>query len=75
MIAQALFDADIAAVCWCGYRAVRALIATPAADPQAELRSLLDRARYDLDRGWSEAAIDCIGRAQRLIHEETHHVD
>ncbi len=67
MIAQALFDADIAAVCWCGYRAVRALVATSAADPQAELRSLLDRARYDLERHWPEAAYDALCRAQRLL--------
>ena len=33
----------------------------------AELRDLLERARYDLEHGWPEAALDCIGRALRLL--------
>lgn len=40
-----------------------------------EVRSLLERARYDLEQGWNEAAFDCIGRAERLLSdppEETH---
>lgn len=37
----------------------------------AEVRTLLQRARYDLERGWNEAAFDCIGRAQRLLSEPT----
>lgn len=44
----------------------------------AEVRTLLERARYDLEQGWSEAAFDCIGRVQRLLSEpteETHHGD
>ncbi len=42
-----------------------------------EVRTLLERARFDLEQGWSEAAYDCICRAERLISdpEETHHVD
>ncbi len=35
----------------------------------AELRDLLERARYDLEQGWPEAALDCIGRALRLLAE------
>ena len=31
------------------------------------LRTLLERARYDLEHGWPEAALDCIGRALRLL--------
>ena len=43
-----------------------------------EVRTLLERARYDLEQGWNEAAFDCIGRALRLLSEpteETHHVN
>ncbi len=36
---------------------------------QGALRDLLERARYDLERGWPEAALDCIGRALRLLAE------
>ena len=32
-----------------------------------DLAALLERARFDLERGWVEAAIDCIGRALRLL--------
>ena len=40
-----------------------------------EVRALLERARFDLEQGWNEAAFDCIGRALRLLSdptEETH---
>ncbi len=44
------------------------LLADPAlTDPG--LRDLLERARYDLEQGWPEAALDCIGRALRLLAE------
>ena len=36
-----------------------------------EVRSLLERARYDLEQGWNEAAFDCIGRAERLLPDPT----
>ena len=32
-----------------------------------DLAALLERARYDLEQGWPEAALDCIGRALRLL--------
>ena len=31
------------------------------------LRALLERARFDLERGWSEAAYDNLGRALSLL--------
>ena len=31
------------------------------------LRSLLNRARFDLEHGWPEAAVDALGRALRLL--------
>ena len=34
-----------------------------------ELLDLLERARFDLGRGWVEAAIDCIGRAERIARD------
>lgn len=34
-----------------------------------ELLDLLERARYDLERGWIEAAMDCLGRAERIAKE------
>ncbi|MGC8519261.1 MAG: hypothetical protein ACP5P4_12160 [Steroidobacteraceae bacterium] len=34
-----------------------------------EVRTLLERTRYDLERGWNEAALDCIGRALRLLSD------
>lgn len=40
----------------------------------ADLRGLLDRARFDLEQGWNEAAYDCIGRALRLLDHD-HDVD
>lgn len=40
---------------------------TPA-DPR-ELLDLLERVRFDLERGWTEAAIDCIGRAERIARD------
>lgn len=36
-----------------------------------ELLDLLERARYDLEQGWTEAAYDALGRAQRLIPTAT----
>lgn len=33
----------------------------------AEVIGLLDRARGDLGRGWIEAALDCLGRARRIL--------
>jgi hypothetical protein len=41
--------------------------APSAGAARAELRSLLERAAYDLRQGWPEAAYDCIGRALRLL--------
>ncbi len=37
----------------------------------AEVLTLAARAEYDLEQGWNEAAIDCIGRAERLLSEPT----
>ncbi len=34
---------------------------------EAHLRSLLSRARFDLEHGWPEAAVDALGRALRLL--------
>ena len=34
-----------------------------------EVRTLLERAQFDLERGWIEAALDCLGRAMRLRGE------
>jgi hypothetical protein len=34
-----------------------------------DILDLLERARYDLERGWVEAAIDCIGRAERILRD------
>lgn len=42
------------------------------------VRVLLERARFDLERGWPEAAYDCLGRALVLLAaqpKEPHHVD
>lgn len=33
----------------------------------AQVRDLLERATYDLEHGWPDAAYDCIRRAQRLL--------
>ncbi len=33
----------------------------------AEVIDLLDRATGDLGRGWIEAALDCLGRARRIL--------
>lgn len=35
----------------------------------AEILDLLARARYDLERGWVEAAMDCLGRAERIARD------
>ena len=37
-----------------------------------EIRTLLERAQFDLEHGWSEAAIDCLGRALRLLNDLEH---
>lgn len=37
----------------------------------AEVHTLLERARYNLEQGWKEAAFDCIGRALRLLSDPT----
>lgn len=34
-----------------------------------QIRTLLERARFDLERGWVEAALDCIGRAEQLLRD------
>jgi hypothetical protein len=34
-----------------------------------ELIGLLDRASADLQAGWPEAALDCIGRARKLLRD------
>ena len=42
----------------------------------AEVRTLLERALFDLDQDWPAAAYDCLGRALRLLsdpNEEIHH--
>ena len=44
----------------------------------AEVRTLLERALFDLEHDWHEAADDCFGRALRLLphpNEEIHHGD
>ena len=41
-----------------------------APDRVAEIRTLLERALYDLHQGWQEAAIDALGRALRLLTPE-----
>ncbi len=44
----------------------------------AEVRTLLERALFDLEHDWHEAAYDCLGRALRLLpdpNEEIHHGD
>lgn len=45
--------------------------ALPAgSDGQSEaIRALLERARHDLEQNWPEAALDCVGRALRLLDE------
>lgn len=32
-----------------------------------EVLALIERARFDLRRGWDAAAADCLGRARRLL--------
>ncbi len=32
-----------------------------------QIRTLLERARFDLGQGWTEAALDCLDRAMRLL--------
>jgi len=41
------------------------------------VRALIARARYDLERGWPEAAFDNLGRALALLtaHQEVPRVD
>ncbi len=41
----------------------------------ADVRGLLARAEADLHHGWPESALDCIGRARRLLqtHEDNTH--
>lgn len=34
-----------------------------------QIRTLLERARFDLERGWGDAAIDCVARALRLLDD------
>ena len=44
----------------------------------AEVRTLLERALFDLEHDWPETAYGCLGRVLRLLpdpNEETHHVD
>ncbi len=53
---------------------------TTPSRPTATAIDLLDRARYDLEQGWSAAAYDAAARATRLIAsmtttQEIHHVD
>lgn len=48
--------------CWLSSRRVH----TSSRD-LVELRDLIERASYDLEQGWPEAAYDCIGRALRLL--------
>ena len=35
----------------------------------AEVYALLERARFDLERGWIAAAQDCLDRAMRLLRD------
>ena len=42
-------------------------------DALNDFLDLLDRAVYNLANGWHEAAIDALGRASRLITEQTAH--
>lgn len=39
----------------------------PARSPTDEIRSLLWRAQYALENGWTAAANDALGRARRLL--------
>ncbi|MDA8348953.1 MAG: hypothetical protein M0038_09145 [Pseudomonadota bacterium] len=34
-----------------------------------QIRTLLERARFDLEHGWVEAALDCLDRAMRLLRD------
>lgn len=36
----------------------------------AQVLDLLDRAVYDLEQGWPEAALDALGRARRVMAQE-----
>ncbi len=40
----------------------------------AEVRTLLERALYDLNHDWPAAAHDCIGRALRLLSDPTEEI-
>lgn len=46
--------------------------ALPAgSDWQSEaIRDLLERAAHDIRQGWPEAALDCLGRAIRLLGDQ-----
>ena len=51
------------------------LSTTLSRETVADVLALAERAEYDLERDWIEAAHDCIGRAERLLSdptEETH---
>ena len=37
---------------------------------RAEVLDLLERAAFDLERGWTAAAYDCLGRAMRLLEAQ-----
>lgn len=55
--------------------ALGAALRASAMRTAAQLRDLLARARYDLERHWPEAAYDVLCRAQRLIPDQEHSHD
>ena len=48
--------------------AAEILGASPSPSPKpSDALDLLERAAYDLEKGWTAAAYDCLGRAMRLL--------
>ena len=53
--------------------AAELLAGSPSPQPSSDALALLSRAAFDLERGWTCAALDAAARAVRMIEMEAHH--
>ena len=54
--------------------AAEILGASPSPQPSSDALDLLERAAYDLERGWPAAALDVAARAVRIIESMTQEI-